>query len=202
MKNLMLLVVCTSLSCSEKELDVLSERPPFDEFWFSTRFDYSVGSATYSGLRYYNVWGKMRNESVTGGTYWYYLSNTSVENPGGNGQLPAGGKLTITNKGGGVIQIEGSGVLPREGNRIPNAYVGDPELWNSTQCGYTIIIHANTTTKQIIKASYELGNGKFNTKQDITSAMGFYEGTDFWSISSTPAMVIANGNITFLMDLK
>lgn len=202
MKNYTVLFFIILLACA-KEDTIISDRPPFDEFWLSTRFDYTRGSSGFSNLKYYNVWGKMRNEPVTGGGYWYYLSNTSTENPKGSGQLPAGGSLKVTARQNNIITIEGSGTLPRQGNKLPNLYTGDEALWMPTQCDYRIIVEADTDTKQILKVSFELANGKFVTKQDITNAMEFHvlTSSNTWVISSIAPMVIANGNITFTFDL-
>ena len=153
MKKLILplLLLLFLSSCEDKDNDSpLSTKPPFDEFWFATRFDVpSTTPQSFTNLTYYNVWGVMYGNNTASGDYAYYLSNEF------DGTVPEGGELSITS-GGDQITLSAKGTLAKIGDTMPPEFTGDPSMWSSLNCTFSVKIVVNTKTKTVISGVVEL----------------------------------------------
>lgn len=175
----LLLLLCLS-SCDDKDSPV-STQPPFDEFWFATRFDVpSTKPESFTNLTYYNVWGVMYGNNTASGDYAYYLSNEF------DGTVPEGGELSITATGE-QITLTAKGALAKIGDAMPPEFTGDPSMWSSPNCSFTIRVIANTKTKTVISAVVELSSSTFKASYDIQPYMEFNEydqsGLPEWGIT-------------------
>jgi hypothetical protein len=177
-----------------KKSEVLATEPPFNEFWLSTRFEYSNASPnTYSELKYYSAYGAELND--LSGEYRYEL-NDGVE------VLPGDSKLTIAGSQN-IVTIETSGTMTRKGEKLPVNYTGDPELWNSKTCKYVVKISINTSSMTVVSGSFELSSDTFKSQEDITNQMKISSIPDGLSIGrKNGATMTANADIRFVLDLN
>jgi hypothetical protein len=170
--TLVLLLACLGVSCDDQEV---AYNPPFNEFWFGTRFSVSSDEPNeFSNLKYYNTWGQMSGQDLGDGGYRYYLSNTSVQQPGGNGLVPEGSTLSISSQSP-IMTISATGTMPREGDHVDKLYDGDHALW-SESCRYSIEIQVNTLTEQVIKADLLVNSGGYKFKYDMSEKLNFSKG--------------------------
>ncbi len=71
-------------------------------------------------------------------------------------------------------------------------------------CNFKIMVECNTSTEEIIAASYELWNAKFKSSEDITSAIRIsnYEPYEnLWTITSNDQPLIANADFNISVRL-
>jgi hypothetical protein len=190
MRNILIILVLFLSGCDrDNELkSKLVNDAPFDEFWLSTRFHYSLSNPTHANLQYYNIWAG-NPQAIE-----YYYSKDDDENL----------KISYSND---IITIETYGDLKRTGERVPVSYTGDPTLWDGLTCNYYVKIQANVSEEEIISGVFNLDNGKFRTEQDIKDIMSFnktiLQEEEIWSIGKiNGAHFIANADIRFTLDIN
>jgi hypothetical protein len=190
MKNLFVIIIMLfSIACN-KDNELKSKmvtEAPFDEFWLSTRFDYSLSSPTsFTNMQYYNIWaGKPQ------GSEYYYMKESDSD-------------IKI-NYAGDILTIETYGDLKRTGDKVPVDYIGDPDLWDGLKCNYYIKIQVDISEDKVITGVFNLDNGKFRTEQNIADLMKISKITngETWAIGRKDgAEFIANADIRFTLDIK
>jgi hypothetical protein len=172
----LLLTGLSLVSCSDSEKEtepsIVNHTPPFKDYWFSIKFDLTPPEVTNMG--FFNTWG---GESTTD----EYVYNTT------GSTIPAKTVLN-TQLSNNILTVTSTGVMPRQGSKIPDGYDGSESDWKE-ECNFEISVKANTATKTITSATLKLSNDFFSLDYDITSVMAFSEynqaGLPEWSIHST-----------------
>lgn len=195
MKRILISILPLVILAGCNEENGVSSTPPFNDFWHSTRFTYTIGASTFNSLQYYNVHAKFSGSLSN--EYQFQFQDAT------EGVVPEGAKLTLT-ASGADLTITSFGQMERTGEMVPIDYTGDPGLWNTQSISYEIIVTINTDTKQIQKGSFIVQGATFNASQDITSLLRFSEINDgsTWSIGKqTSAAIIGGADIRFTIDL-
>ena len=163
------------------QVSLLSEQPPFDSFWFSSRFNLPSTTPTeIQDLAFYSVMAE--SEGLPGSDQFRYESpNTSEE-------------ITVS-ANGDIISLSSKGILNLIGTTAPLSFTRDVTLWSPT-CGFEIVCQINKNTKVVTRATLHLFSETFNSSYDLTSIMFFEEGEKIssgnapeWSIGNEVSLV-------------
>ena len=164
MKKIFPLLFVTIIACSDDNKRG-TDQPPFDDYHLGLEFSHTSGTSTYELVNSFVSSAHLKDSHpVSAGEYFYFDALDS------NGEMPAS-TLKVTTKESNVFAMDISGTLTRIGTKIPANYNGDPELWNSEVCYYRLLVECDPEKKEIISASYELWNEKFQIKEDLTASM-------------------------------
>lgn len=188
LKTGILFLLLVQLSCKEDTSipnSALSPKPPFDNFWFSSRFNLPNTSPTeIQDLSFYSVWGES-NGNPASNQFRYDSPNISEEIE------------VVTN--GNIIKFSTTGILNRSGDSPPSSFTGDIGLW-SLSCTYELHCEINKSAKTVVSATLHIFSETFNSSYDLTTIMFFNEGENIPS-SNAPEWSIGNKE-TFIENVS
>lgn len=184
MKNLktaiLFVLLLIQLSCKDETTQsnsLLSAKPPFDSFWFSTRFNLpSTSPSGIQDLSFYSVWSESDGNPASN-QFRYDSPNNSEE-------------IEVATNGD-IIIFSTTGILNRSGDSPPPSFSGDIGLWSQT-CTYELHCEIDKSSKSVISATLHIFSETFNSSYDLTTIMFFNEGEKL-SSSNAPEWSIGNG---------
>ncbi len=158
----------------------LSPEPPFESFWFSSRFNLaSTSPAGIQDLSFYSVWAESEG-NPSSNQFRYDSPNISEE-------------ISVTTNGD-IITFSTTGILNRSGDSPPDSFTREISLWSLT-CTYELNCRIDKNLKKVTSATLHIFSETFNSSYDLTTIMFFNEGEKIPS-SNAPEWSIGSGKET------
>lgn len=174
-----ILLLIVTIGCKDDSMNQhsdLSEKPPFDSFWFSTRFNLPSDSPTsIQDLSFFSLYAESQG-IPTADQYRYESPNTTEE--------------IVVSTNGDIISFSSTGILNLSGDHPAPTFTGDVALWSSN-CTYELLCEIDKSAKTVTKATLHIFSETFNSSYDLTSIMYFTEGEKLPS-SNAPEWAFGN----------